>query len=280
MRSTLTTAALALAAALPLVACVKEGAFRDDAFYSPTMSYTLPYRDAASRTFVSPEWALDNFAVDRAGRPSAPKSGPDWRRDYEFELDDGRRFTESVDLYDLRFVHVRTNARIWLRSVPVSALAAERDLQGVAADYAEGLSGTGFFAVDAGSIKVGAQQFATKIVKARAGTLGADPAYDVTIELANLDQLRLDPKARSALVRVVFARTKLVYQTRAFAGHKTRLPVRWMIGYVNSPADFERQQPEFEAFLALFAPRFVDPEAPAVAAPVPSASATASATTM
>lgn len=280
----------ALGLGFATLGCVKETRFRDDVFYNKQMGYTLPYAHAQSRSFLPDGWVLENYHVDGAGHPTTPKTGSDWQRTLSIDLDDGKPVDLTVDTYDLRFAHAETNATIWLRSIPVAPRAAKRDLQGVANDWAEGLSGTGFFALDAGPVKVGAQQFATRIIRSRVGRIVGEPAFDVTVELANVDQLRLDPNFRSAIGRVVFARTKFEYGLKRFGDRPLALPIRWMIGYANNPRDFARQEKDFEGFLRLFAPEFdVTPStsappstsgstptssAPSTSAPTPASEAT------
>ena len=94
--------------------------------------------------------------------------------------------------------------------------------------------------------------------------------------MANVNQLKLDPAGRAAMIRVVFVRTPFTTDLRGDDSQK--LPVMWMIGYANNPTDFEAQSPDFVRFLGLIDQNGshgftvlppVPPPVPAAPAPVP-----------
>lgn len=236
-----------------LASCSAPALFRPEGYFNKVHEYSVRYSDPAHHAFLSADWVVDNYYTDTNGSPTSRKNGDAYRRPRKLEFDDGSVVEDAIDLFDLKLVHKRTNAVIWLRTIPVTPREGERNLRVIAQDYAEGLSGTGFFATDTRPIKVGAQQFATRIVEAREGMLDGFQAYDATIEIANVDQLRLDPKTRSGIIRVVFARTP--FQVGFGSGGSTglhRVPVILMAGYYNNPTDYAAQLPEFERFLSLF----------------------------
>jgi hypothetical protein len=259
------------------LACAKPGVFRPDGYHNELYGYSIHYSDAAARAFVSSDWVVDNYFAGPDGLPGKAKSDEDYRRERTFELDNGAKHTAKIDIYDLRLVHKKSSAVLWVRTVVLEPRDRERDLRVLMQEYAEELSGTGFFATDVGKIKIGARQFATKITEARPTTLAGFEAFDGTIEIANVDQLRLDPASRSDMVRVIFARTPYVYSVED--GYTSaKLPVLLVVGYLNNPTDFARQQPDFDRLLTLVdgssAVQAPQPGAPApAAASAPAASA-------
>jgi hypothetical protein len=255
--------------------CAKPGTFRADGYHNALYGYSIHYSDAAAHAFVSDDWVVDNYVMGNDGLPRAPKKDEEYRRERTFEVDNGRKHTRAVDIYDLRLVHKRSSAVVWVRTIPLEVRDGERDLRVLMQEYAEELSGTGFFATDLPNVKVGARQFATKITESHPATLAGFDAFDATIEIANVDQLRLDPASRSDVVRVIFARTPYQYVIEdGYAGIK--LPVLLVVGYLNNPTDFARQQPDFERLLTLVdasngAPRAPGPPLAASAAAAPTA---------
>ena len=91
------------------------------------------------------------------------------------------------------------------------------------------------------------RELATKLVAGKDTTIGGFAAYDATIEIANTDQLKLDPERRQGKLRVILVRTPYLY----LFGSKTMLPTLLVLGYYNRPADFDASLPDFERFLTL-----------------------------
>jgi hypothetical protein len=97
------------------------------------------------------------------------------------------------------------------------------------------------------SKEVHAQTFTTKIVDEHPTTVAGFEAYDATIELANVDELKLDPASRSSKLRVVFVRTPY---TRKLFATKGAVPQLLILGYSVAPRDFDASLPDFNRFVA------------------------------
>ncbi|MBI5478027.1 MAG: hypothetical protein HY906_04180 [Deltaproteobacteria bacterium] len=79
--------------------------------------------------------------------------------------------------------------------------------------------------------------------------MGGQDGLEATIELANADQLRLDPASRHSKIRIALARTERKQMHAGGAGYATaRLLV--LVGYANRPGDFDAGLKDFDAFLS------------------------------
>jgi hypothetical protein len=253
-----------------LSAC-EPATFGVDGFHSAQFPYSVRYSDPGARTLLSSDWIVENYYSDSHGAPTKPKEDDDYAKEREIELEGGHTTKLTFDVYDVLLAHKSSDAKIWVRSIPYSPRQAQRSLRLVAEDYAEALSGAGFYASDLGRVKVQSKQYASHVVGGRDAKLAGLPAYDATIEVANVDQLKLDPKSRSEMIRVVFVRTDFTYPVRRV---DSTLPVMLMIGYSNAPSDFAAQSADFERFLALIGTGGkygleVEPASSAGAAPAP-----------
>jgi hypothetical protein len=238
-------------AALPLLGCATgNGAFRADGFHHDDYPYTVHYADRAGRQIL-PNWRIDNYVVDDEGKPGQAKTTTDYEGEQKIDLNgDGDPEKPTVYYYDLRLLNRRNSGVIWLQTVPLPADHAERDLAVMVRDYATALAGTGFYATFANDkAEVRAKTYATKIVASKPGKMGPFDSYDATIELANVDQLKLDPAQRSAILRVVFVRTDYVREWTMPTEAKTAVVLR--AGYWATPEDFAAGLPDFERFLGL-----------------------------
>lgn len=238
------------AAALVLVGmagCQSSGAFDATAFHSRTYPYTIRYADPEERALLSSDWIVENYYADATGKPTTSKRGRPYRRSRDIELSDGRTVSREFDVYDVLLVHRASDAVIWMRSVPMSPRQAGLNLRVMATEYAAGLSGSGFYPTDLGRPGVESQTYASHVLSGRPVMVAGLEAFEATVEVANVDQLKLDPSSRAAMVRVVFVRTPF----KSEGGLDEPLPVMWMIGYANNPADFDAQAPDFTRFLGL-----------------------------
>jgi hypothetical protein len=269
-------AASAVLGLASLLGCQSSGVFDRAAFRSAKYPYTIRYADPEERALLSSDWVVENYYADAAGKPTTSKSGRDYRKDREIELASGRTTTRTFDVYDVLLVHRASDAVIWLRSIPLSPRQASLDLRVAAEQYAEGLSGSGFYATDLGHRRVESQTYASHMLSGRPVTVAGLDAYEATLEVANVDQLKLDPASRAAMIRVVFVRTPFTAESHGVDSEK--LPVMWMVGYANNPTDFEAQSPDFVRFLGLIDANGshgftvlppVQPPAPQPPAPVP-----------
>ena len=252
--------------ALSFAACLPAGGtgtFGMDGFHHAEFPISVHYTNPTAKEFLGPDWRIDNYYIDGYGLIGAPKSTSEYagREAVDFH-GDGRLTRLPVYFFDLKLDNRKTSAVIWLQSVRLGKNDTDRNLRNMVEDYAEALSGSGFYAALHDGLVVKAKTYAAKIVDGKERTLGGFPAYDARLEVANLDQIRLDPSARSLIVRVVLVRTDYVHNWGSMDEGPLESRALVRVGYRASPSDFEAGLPDFERFLTLleFGPAKADKE--------------------
>jgi hypothetical protein len=182
-----------------------------------------------------------------------PEDRPGYVYDREVDVDgDGAPESDPTLVYDLKLVNKVTTSAIWLQTEMLPVRDKDRSLQSFVDDFVEGLSGSGIYRVGSPVPKrVGATKtYAAHVVASKEGTMGTFPSLDVTIELVNVDQLKVDPNAKSAVGRVVFVRTDYPYWYKKLNGkdrYETRVMV--VIGCESAPRNFGATSADFEKFV-------------------------------
>ncbi len=256
MRDVLSTGLTALGASALLAGCgASAPSFQAHRYYHPHHDYVVRY-EAGSDTqpqMLSEDWVVDNYYRDSSGA-LVPRVGPDYEGTVTYDADgDGRaESTENdVPLYDLRLVHQRHDSVIWLSSFPVSDRLSRTELRILAQRYVESVSGAGYVLIqigDQGSAGT-ERRYATRIVEEGDTVVDGEPAYAVTFEVANVDQLELDSSSRRSRVRIVFLRPGFAWTRRGSNGSVRHFPVVVAIGYRAMPEYFDSGLPDFERFL-------------------------------
>jgi hypothetical protein len=293
----------ALACALTGACATSSTAFGPTEYEQTAFHYRIAYPPKAGQQVLGGDWRLDNLIWDQNAGFVA-KAGPEYRFFRETDQDgDGKISVEEQHeeaIHDLRFVNARDGGVIWSKAHPLLFKDAAQDLDIALENYAQDLSGEGYYA--AGNI------FSAEIVKARKyvsfiverGPIQIGPNLGVvaTIELAETEQLRLDPNHRSSRLKVVF--TKLAYQNPLDSKAVPGMPKRGIkcgsdhceqgiallvLGYYNEAAHFAEHVGEFDGLVkrvalspeALLPERYRSRPVKAVAAtasaPAPAASA-------
>lgn len=126
--------------------------------------------------------------------------------DGDGSISSSERKDESI--FDLRFVNSRDNAVIWLKVHPLAPANADRDLEVILENYADGLAGAGLFEQSSlfGVANDKVRQFTTFIVTKEPAKVRALPAIHGVLEIADVEKLRLDPKHRDSKAELVFAK--------------------------------------------------------------------------
>jgi hypothetical protein len=202
------------------------------------------YDAPAAAGLMSEGWKLDNFNDDE------PKGGEAYRTTIRIDANGDGDFEQQEEgpAFELRFVHLRHAGVVWLRTVPVSADLAKKDLRVLTDGYVEALAGGQYESteLDRSSVTTVEKRFASTLLSAEPCQLATQECEAATIELANVDQLKLDPKYRSNKLMVVITRTPFVYWPRMRRSHH---PVYLVAGYSNQPGQFEAGLPDFLGFL-------------------------------
>lgn len=232
---------------------------------------SFPYRvmSGPGGAIMPADWRLDNFHL--ANGAYKPKTTAEYRSRYELDQDDDGRADDTVraSRYDLRFTNRRYSGEIWLRTIPLSASEAELELPVVLRRYVEGIAGNGFTVTQISTptgrvaVTVEERRFAARVLDYTPVTVHGVEALVATIEVANVDQLQLDPNARGERARLVFVRAPFTLDRPRSGVEVARYRVLLAAGYVASPADYERGLVDFEGLVS----RVVFAQAPSHVSP-------------
>lgn len=217
---------------------VGEGYFTPTAFYQSEFPYRV--RFAQENSFLGGDWVLDNFYPDRRNRLK-PKETNDYVDNVPLDLngDDVNDEYVQIQVFDVRLLHRRTNAALWISHLPLPVRWAETDLSVVARSYVEAASGVGVVVT---SLGVSSQRrYSTRVVSERALTVWNRPAYEVAFEVANVDQLELSDASRTRMVRVLLVRPPYGWHVRG----DVDVPVLTVVGMSTLPEQFEATSPYF-----------------------------------
>ena len=204
---------------------------------------------------LGPDWRLDNFQyID--GAADRPKQSPNYIEQVRFDSDDDgvAEGTAWWTRYDLRFVHRKTLARIVLWSTPLSGHDKDVEANVLARSFAEGFDGE--TRTVAGVTKEGrlavftfGRTVTTRILEESECSLAQQPAHRIDLELADVDQIKLDPDRRFRRVRLVVARTPLTFPFGKL-NTKREYPVVVYAALISRPEHFESHLPAFDQLMS------------------------------
>lgn len=244
---------------LGVAACGRPmiGQLRSAGFVHDSEKYSIGYADPASQGILSSDWKLEN-----GQRPKdedlyyKPQVFPKWQFDTN---EDGKAdaFVE-VPSADLRFVHLKHGGVIFLRSIPLDVYEQDLDLDVIAEQMAQGMSGTHWYSFGiGGNESVGHERrSAVLIERSQSVTVSEAAGTAVTYSFADVDQLQMSPASRSGKMELVLLRPGLDFSLDRWSGRK---PKEWqsqlmlIVGYWNVPARFEQGRADFEALLGRIA---------------------------
>ncbi len=239
-----------MAAGALLGACgshLKQGAIESDGYHHPVYPYAVLH--PIGEDLLPRDWVLDNYYVQ--GKRIKAKEAPEYVTSFELDTNGDGVYDDKVKayVYDLLFVHQRTSANIFARTVPQSYEVANLGLDVVARRFADALAGGDFSVVEFGDEEqprlqvVERRRYATAIETAGAASLAGQQAFEATITLKNVDQSAPEQK-----LRVVFVRPGFVFQRRS-RGKLLNYPVLLIAGYRALPDKFDENRPDFDRFL-------------------------------
>jgi hypothetical protein len=241
-----------LSACAMLCSCAATTLIQADGFVHPRLGYRVGFADAKAQVFVSPDWRVDNLR-EESGRWTA-KEGAGYTIERILDWDeDGRPERDQVPQYDLKLTERKGNGVLFTRSIVLPASRKDLELEPMLRNYAEALSGTAgeaFASLRLDTVSVVTRQYASKVLATRERQIGGRRAMEATIELAALEQTRLDPDARTAKLSVTLVDAPMV-ATR-FMGTGRDMPelrVVLMIVYWNDHAAFDARVADYERFL-------------------------------
>jgi hypothetical protein len=199
MRSLVSLFAFAL---FPM-ACVSTGKLDSQGFTHEKLGYSLPYAQPNQKVFINPSWTLETNSQGQ----SSPKDNS--MRRVEAKSYSGHQETMLVQDLDLVFKHRETNGVIAVQSVPLGESAAYKKLPILAKDHVERLSGLYYASLSDGGTQVGlGKNYVTNIVEGKSGTIGTAETYEAVVDVANAEQLKLNPEHRLMRYKMVMIRPK------------------------------------------------------------------------
>jgi hypothetical protein len=241
------------------VSCTPQvaGRFASDAYYEERFPVRAEYADPTRRQVPSGEWLLLNYQL-KNGLPSKPKVTGDVVYQFDKDGDGDFDIQEKVKEFSLSYRHERTGSEMWMFLEPVSFENAKLDLDVIAANHVEASSGSGTVAasIAPGVVVAATRKFATRVLDGRAATIDGFPAYVVTYEIANVDQLSLSQESRWRRARVLYVRTTYRWVVRSGGKDYSNWPVLAVVGYDADPKVFETQLPDYGRFVGAL--RFLD----------------------
>ena len=270
-----------------------SGEWNAQGFQEKTYGWKASYPTGQTH-LLGADWQLDNWH-DESGNLVA-KDGPKYIANLEEDENrDGKidpSETHKIHIFDLKYVNGRDNGVIWVQTRAMHPLDAARDLDVMLGNYADSLTGTGLY--ENGSVfgvsTIKARSFTTFVADRKEVRLGPHRALRAVIELAQTEHLRADPASRAAKIGVVL--TKFYYLEPLEAGQG--IPVAdikllvneggrtWrrrtavlLVGYYNDAEHFDRELPDFDAFVSRLA--WPSPHPVADPSPPPAAAASAAA---
>ncbi len=224
---------------------------RKDGVYENRASFRIRSDNPSGYGFVSPAWRIDNFAMSTS--PPKPKESAGYLSTVALDhQDDGRiDHRERVLRYDLKLVHRQRNAELFVRSVPLGNQRRDSELRVIAREYVESVAGAGYVNVQIGPVAVGVERrFATRVLEEHPFVVSGFPAYEVTFDVANVDQLQMSQDASFERVRVVLVRTNAHWKLQQGASPYV-YPVLLIVGYAAHPDDFGRDLGDLDTLLNL-----------------------------
>ncbi|HEX2879820.1 MAG TPA: hypothetical protein VHO25_09845, partial [Polyangiaceae bacterium] len=216
--------------------------------------YALSVKNASHGGIVSNRWRLDNLWPKRS--KLVPKDSAEYMTKFFFDVDgDGKADSSEKDfLYELRLANLHDDGIIWLRTFPIAAHDAQKDLRVLMKEYVDGASHNGFEVVvigAAGGAAVAIVQkprYAGKVLHENATSLGGATAYEATIDVANVDRIAVEPGAVEKRVKMVLVRPGFTRTVKS-KGRKYEFPVLLLAGYSNNVKDFDAAGKEFDELL-------------------------------
>jgi hypothetical protein len=259
--------ALAVAGVLGTPACASSSAFEEGGYRQKVFGYGVRYGEPSKKVVLGKEWQLDNFRYSYEMQGLAEKTGDDYvaervqdlNRDGTIGL--GERWSEPI--YDLKLVSKTNNGVIWTKAHPILPEDSEQSLDVILDGYADSLAGAGLFAQ--GNLfsiaRPSVRNFTTFLGSRVVGKVGDHEALIGTIQIAEVDKLKLDPTHRSGIVKL--ALLKLRYFTPIDSAARSSYPIvvhggrpcharvgLLVIGYHNTPRYFADGEKDFDDLLA------------------------------
>jgi hypothetical protein len=245
MRSAVNWVLFAMSALCLLSGCsTLQGEHRPTAFVSVQRSYSVEYVDRGKRQLLPSPWVLSNFEYDGA-LPTKERTKGRFESEFQWEMKSGAIVRATTTTYELLFRHT-SNAEIWVRLLPIPQAMRGRQVRYAAEEFVNSFSGSVVSDwLDGSGI---ARRVATQIIESKAIKVDGHPARQVTFDIANLDQLQLDPNAPRTRARIVLVKAGL-RKSILHSQNLQRVAAYLMLGYLNDAARFADEAAAFDSLV-------------------------------
>lgn len=243
---------LALALGWITVACMSppSGSLTPTGYQHEEHDYGVRTTPGGDDRLMGSHWQVDNFYGERDAW--MPKDGPAYLTTYTLDRDGDGEFESEVEayVYDLRYTHREHDGVVFLRSIPLSRTQKEKRLKVLMHRFIDDIAGAGYAVVTlSGKSRVEEKRFAPLIKKEGPAKLGGLEAYAASLEIKNLDQLKVDPNAKGELVEIVIAHAPFQYVPDRY-DPENKYPVLLVAGYANGYSEFSEGWGDFRNFLS------------------------------
>jgi hypothetical protein len=202
--------------------------------------------------FVNVDWRTENWEYDEIYKVWQKKLHEKYRGDVKADLDgDDEPETIKRYHYDLELSHLVTEANIQV-DVTVLPQSKQRTRMDVfLANFIDNISGGRSWYEKyryTGKTKV-SRTYASKLIVSREFKIGENDAVLATIELADLNQLELDPDHRSGVITILLVRLNdYVFRPRtAYLFQKQAFPAILTVMLYSRPEHHAELKPDFYA---------------------------------
>ena len=235
-----------------VVGCgANKNVFTANAFHQGRYEYDVAYQDVAAQRLLPEDWRIDNY-YSRANDPTLrPKTFGKYETEVEFDVDgDGHcEAKETLSTFDLRFENRHSAGVIWLRSVPIDETDRDKELRVLMRNAVDSVAGAEYVYWRVGDRVFGVgEHLVAQQLDVLSATVAGREAYVSTIELASVDQLKLNERRRLRNVRLVMIRSGFSHELSGY-GVEKKFPVIIVAGLSDLPEYFERDLPAFQQFI-------------------------------
>lgn len=200
------------------------------------------------------DWRLENFQYDD-GVPKKRKRTPQYVDEFLYDKNDDGDEDDAIPWtrYDLRYENRKTAARIVLWTSPLSSHDEHLEARVLARNLAEAFglelrALTGDFREGKIAVFTSGRTIAAATREEAACTFGDSQAHRIDLDLADVDQIKIDPERRFRRVRLVVSHTPMAWLKHG-RDAESSMPVVLIGMLVSRPEDFDQHIGDFEKLM-------------------------------
>lgn len=141
------------------------------------------------------------------------------------------------------------NGELWIQIVELDEEYLEMSPGVLARNIVENLAGGRWWVrLDGRRVRGRHVRWASTLVEETTAVIQGQPAHVVLVDVANVDQLQMDPNARFARAALAVIRGG-VYRIERRGNVQRKWPMLMIVGYANAPEEFEASYDDFARLL-------------------------------